>query len=548
MSTSALKVHPEDNIIVALRDLDAGQSVDCDGETYSLAEEIPAKHKFAANDFSQGDEITMYGVKVGIVQEPISRGGRIHTENVVHAASEAQVNGSTYEWSPPSVEKWSNTTFQGYHRDNGSVGTANYWIVVPLVFCENRNLELIKRAMLEPLGYGKGSPYTRYMNDLVSAYRGGSDLDSLSIANESDNVSSQPRLFPNVDGIKFLSHTMGCGGTKDDAHTLAGLLAGYITHPNVAGATVLSLGCQKTQIDHLKAEIERRDPGFSKPVYYFEQQKSQSEKAMLSDAIRATFKGVAEANNLSRQPAPLSKLSLGVECGGSDGFSGISANPVVGGVSDRLIALGGSVVLSEFPELCGVEQSLVDRCVRPELGERFLQLMKDYDEVLKTVGSGFDQNPSPGNIADGLTTDAIKSAGAALKGGTAPIEDVFDYPEWIRKPGLSLLCTPGGDVESTTAMAGAGANVMMFSTGLGTPTGNPVTPVMKISSNSTIAEKLSDIIDFDTGPVIDGSKSIDELADALLDLAIQTASGEHEVCAQRLGQDDFIPWKRGLSL
>ncbi|MAM90188.1 MAG: altronate hydrolase [Opitutaceae bacterium] len=548
MSTSALKVHPDDNIIVALRDLGAGQSVDCDGNTFSLGEEIPAKHKFAADDFLEGDEITMYGVKVGIVQEPISRGGRIHTENVVHAASEAQVNGSSYEWSPPSIEKWKNTTFQGYHRDNGSVGTANYWIVVPLVFCENRNLELIKRAMLEPLGYGKGSPYTRYMNDLVSAYRDGSDLDALAIADETENVSSQPRLFPNVDGIKFLSHTMGCGGTKDDAATLAGLLAGYITHPNVAGATVLSLGCQKTQIEHLKAEIDRRDPGFSKPVFYFEQQKSQSEKAMLSDAIRATFKGVAEASELRRQPAPLSKLSLGVECGGSDGFSGISANPVVGGVSDRLIALGGSVVLSEFPELCGVEQSLVDRCVRPELGERFLQLMKDYDAVLKTVGSGFDQNPSPGNIADGLTTDAIKSAGAALKGGTAPIEDVFDYPEWIRKPGLSLLCTPGGDVESTTAMAGAGANVMMFSTGLGTPTGNPVTPVMKISSNSVIAEKLSDIIDFDTGPVIGGSQSIDELADALFDLAIQTASGEYEVCAQLLGQDDFIPWKRGLSL
>ena len=175
MSTSALKVHPDDNIIVALRDLDAGQSVDCDGETFSLGEEIPAKHKFAADDFLEGDEITMYGVKVGIVQEPISRGGRIHTENVVHAASEAQVKGSTYTWSPPSVEKWKNATFQGYHRDNGSVGTANYWIVVPLVFCENRNLELIKRAMLEPLGYGKGSPYTRYMNVLVSAYRDGSD-------------------------------------------------------------------------------------------------------------------------------------------------------------------------------------------------------------------------------------------------------------------------------------------------------------------------------------------------------------------------------------
>jgi altronate hydrolase len=264
--------------------------------------------------------------------------------------------------------------------------------------------------------------------------------------------------------------------------------------------------------------------------------------------LRSTFKGLAIANECHREPAPISKLTLGVECGGSDGFSGISANPVVGATSDRLVASGGSVILAEFPELCGVEQELVDRCERPELAERFMELMGAYGAAAERVGSGFDQNPSHGNIKDGLTTDAIKSAGAALKGGTSPVRDVLDYPEKTKRPGLNLLCTPGGDVESTTAMAGAGANMIVFSTGLGTPTGNPVTPVLKISSNSKIASSLKDMIDFDTGGVIDGSASIDGLADDLLELIVSVASGERQSCAQKLGQDDFIPWKRGVSL
>lgn len=548
MSSLTLKVKSNDNIIVALQDLKAGQSVQHDGETYQLTEDVPAKHKFAAKPFSANEEIYMYGVKVGRARKPIDAGERIHVDNVIHAASEASLSNQNYSWTSPAVGKWENATFQGYHRSNGTVGTANHWLVIPLVFCENRNIGLIKDAMLGPLGYSHGSPYSAFMNELLAAYHNGSDLEGVSGIDEAEDVSTRQRLLPNVDGIKFLSHTLGCGGTGDDAQTLSGLLAGYVTHPNVAGATVLSLGCQKTQIDHLKAEIQRRDPSFSKPVYYFEQQKSRSEKDMLSQAIRATFKGVIEANQIVRKPAPISKLTLGVECGGSDGFSGISANPVVGGVSDRLVGLGGNVILSEFPELCGVEQNLVDRCTSPDVAKRFLELMQAYSAAAERVGSGFDHNPSPGNIKDGLTTDAIKSAGAALKGGTAPVSGVLDYPEWVATSGLSLLCTPGGDVESTTAMAGAGANLIMFSTGLGTPTGNPVTPVMKISSNSKIAQTLTDMIDFDTGPVIDGSASIDSLSDNLLELAIETASGSYQTKAQRLGQDDFIPWKRGVSL
>jgi altronate hydrolase len=548
MSASTLKVHPNDNIIVALRDLDAGQVLEDEGESITITEKVPAKHKFAAKLFEINDVIYMYGVKVGLANKPIAQGERIHVDNIVHATDGASLSKTSSNWQAPDTQRWKNATFQGYHRANGSVGTANYWIVIPLVFCENRNLATMKEALLKPLGYGQESLYASYVTELVSAHNSGTNLDDVPELDASSGANPRPRLFPNVDGIKFLSHTLGCGGTAEDASTLSGLLAGYIAHPNVAGATVLSLGCQKVQIDHLKEEIERRDPNFSKPVHYFEQQKSRSEKEMLSQAIRATFKGVAEANRCKREPAPLSKLVLGVECGGSDGFSGISANPVIGSTSDKLVASGGSVILAEFPELCGVEQNLVDRSSSPEIAERFLELMKAYAAAAERVGSGFDHNPSPGNIKDGLTTDAIKSAGAALKGGTSPVRAVLDYPEWVSETGLNLLCTPGGDVESTTAMAGAGANMIVFSTGLGTPTGNPVTPVIKLSSNSKIARNLSDMIDFDTGPVIEGTASIDDLADGLLDLIVQTASGENQTCAQALGQDDFIPWKRGVSL
>ncbi|RYE04421.1 MAG: altronate dehydratase, partial [Sphingobacteriaceae bacterium] len=250
----------------------------------------------------------------------------------------------------------------------------------------------------------------------------------------------------------------------------------------------------------------------------------------------------------SRQPSPISKICIGLECGGSDGFSGISANPAIGYTSDLLIAAGGSVILAEFPELCGVEQNLSDRCVDTEDAERFSHLMRTYNDRAKAVGSGFDMNPSPGNIKDGLITDAIKSAGAAKKGGTSPVVEVLDYPEKVTKPGLNLLCTPGNDVESTTAEVASGANVVLFTTGLGTPTGNPVAPVIKIASNTKLYHKMRDIIDLNTGTIIEGEETIEQAGERILDYVIRVASGEIEVSAVRHGQDDFIPWKRGVSL
>jgi altronate hydrolase len=326
------------------------------------------------------------------------------------------------------------------------------------------------------------------------------------------------------------------------------LLAGYITHSNVAGATVLSLGCQNAQVSILEEEIKKRDANFSKPLYILEQQKIGMESDLLTAAIKHTFAGLMIANQSKREPAPLSKLCIGLECGGSDGFSGISANPAIGYTSDILVALGGSVILSEFPELCGVEQELSDRCVDDNTAENFMRLMTTYNQRAMDVGSGFYANPSPGNIKDGLITDAIKSAGAAKKGGTSPVTDVLDYPGKVSKPGLNLLCTPGSDVESTTAEVGAGANIVLFTTGLGTPTGNPVAPVLKLSTNTALYNKMTDIIDIDTGSIIEGNETIEAAGERIFNYIIDVANGNVKAKAEAGLHDDFIPWKRGISL
>lgn len=549
----ALLIDKRDNLAVALQDLPARTEVEIDGKTVQLADEIPAKHKFTLEDFPEGHLAIQYGVTVGRSSQPIPTGHLVTTGNLAFAADEfdlSQRNDNSQEWEPPDVSRFVDRTFDGYLRENGSVGTANYWLVIPLVFCESRNIEAMKQAFENALGYRRTSHYETFVRSLAEKFRKEGDSAALQevVCSGEDGVRGRCELFPNVDGIKFLNHQMGCGGTRDDARALCGLLAGYITHPNVAGATVLSLGCENAQASDLKEEIEKRSPGDSRQVLIFKQQEHASERDLLENAIRETFIGMTRANSLQRQPFPLSKLTVGVECGGSDGFSGISANPVIGQLSDFIVALGGSVILSEFPELCGVEQELIERCVTREVAERFADLTDRYARRAEAVGSHFSQNPSPGNIRDGLITDAIKSAGAAKKGGTSPVVDALDYPEKVERSGLNLLCTPGNDVESTTGLAGAHANLILFSTGLGTPTGNPVCPVIKISSNSRLANRLSDIIDFDTGGIIEGEKTIGELSGDLLDLSIDIASGRKASKADALGQDDFIPWKRGVSL
>ena len=541
-----LKIHPDDNVLVALRDLAEGTRVSVDHDELLVKQHIGAKHKFFIRDMNAGDDVIMYGVLVGKVQTEIAQGSLMTTANTKHAAGNYSYRAFQYKWDPPDVSKFADRTFMGYKRSDGRVGTANYWLFIPMVFCENRNLDVIREAMWNELGYAVTDKYKRFTRQLFESYKAGEDIDAFDL-NPVDSYSTN-RFFKNVDGIKFLNHTGGCGGTRQDAATLSNLLAAYADHPNVGGITILSLGCQHLEVKNFLDDLKKRSPAFDKPMFIFEQQQVKSEDQLVAQAIRDTFKGLTYINKIEREPAPLSALCIGVKCGGSDGFSGISANPAVGYTSDLLVALGGKVLLAEFPELCGAEQDLIDRCVNEATANKFIDLMQSYDQLARQVGSGFHMNPSPGNIKDGLITDAIKSTGAARKGGTSSIVSVLDYTEPAIEAGLSLVCTPGNDVEATTGKAASGATLILFTTGLGTPTGNPVSPTIKIATNSSLAKRMKDIIDIDAGSVINGTKTIQQMGEEILDFCIDVASGNVIPKAVQLAQDDFIPWKRGVSL
>lgn len=538
MQKKLIKVHPDDNIAIALVDLWKGDQPEFEGEKINIVADTKAKHKITLVDLAPGDSIYMYGVLVGKAVNEIKRGEVLTVTNIKHEANSTAGRTETVNWKAPDVSKWKDRTFMGYHRPDGQVGTNNIWLFFPLVFCENRNVELLKEVFEAELSLKKAKKQRQLLRNLIS----GEDIEAFD-----EDTEEEKEVFSNVE-VKFITHEGGCGGIRQDAVALSKLLAGYVNNPNVAGATVLSLGCQNLQVDIFKNALTEINPDIKKPVLIFEQQQEGTVDEMLNKIIKESFEGIRKANEIPRKPAPLSKLKMGLECGGSDGFSGISANPSLGYASDLLATLGGSPILSEFPELCGVEQELVNRCVDDGTAERFMELMKAYENAAIASGSGFDMNPSPGNIKDGLITDAMKSAGAAKKGGTSPIEAVLDYGEYVTKKGLNLLCTPGNDVESTTALVGSGANIVVFTTGLGTPTGNPVAPVVKVSSNSVLAQRMPDIIDIDTGAVIKGEKTIEEMGEGILEYVIQVASGEISSKADLLEQDDFIPWKRGVSL
>lgn len=544
----ALLIHRDDTVVVALADLSTGESIPYEGGSVTLVTPVKAKHKVVLRDVAVGDAIIMYGVLVGRATQPIARGAALTTANVRHDNAPIDLTVPVARtWEPPDMSRFAGRTFDGYHRADGRVGTRNLWLVLPLVFCENRNVRALQEAFDRELGYGAPERHRATVREMVRRHANGEPLET-TMTDSRIAAAQTPRLFPNLDGIRFLTHDGGCGGTREDTRALCGLLAGYLVHPNVAGATVLSLGCQHAQVELLREEIARRDPAFSKPLLTFEQQRLGTEDALMTAAIHESFAGFVEANRAERALAPLSALSLGLKCGGSDGFSGISANPGIGFTSDLLCALGGTTLLAEFPELLGSEQDLIERCTRPELAVRFADLMRAYDAQAHAVGSGFEMNPSPGNIRDGLLTDAMKSAGAARKGGTSPVTDVLDYPDRAVTPGLNLLCTPGNDVECTTAQAAAGATIILFTTGLGTPTGNPVAPVIKLATNTPLAQRMPDTVDIDCGAVVSGEATLEAMGERILELVIDTASGRHVTAAERLAQWDFIPWKRGVSL
>ena len=548
MQNRVLRINEKDNIIVALADLKAGETIELNGRSITLKENIKAKHKFTEFDFKKNDKVFQYGVCVGKMLEDAAEGSAITTANLTHSTDGFSCWEPGYKWTEPEVKAFQGRTFKGFVRPDGQVGTSNNWLVIPLVFCENNNLMSIRDAFLEELGYARTDSYKDQVKKMISDFKAGKAVEDIVAQDFAIEERNDEKVFPNVDGLKFLFHSLGCGGSDNDSETLCKLLAGYVNHPNVAGATILSLGCQKAQIGLIKGYLNEFDVDKNKPVYFLEQQQIGKETDIVKQAIGKTFEGLVYANSFEREETSITNLKIGVECGGSDGFSGISANPCIGQVSDMIVSLGGTAVLSEFPELCGVEQEMINRCKDEETANKFIDIMRRYQARAEADGSSMDANPSPGNVKDGLITDAIKSAGAAKKGGSSIVQDVQDYPGYITQKGLNLLNTPGNDVESTTGLAGAGCNLILFSTGLGTPTGNPVTPVIKVSSNTVLAERMPDIIDFNTGRIIDGEQTLVEAGNDLLELCIKVASGEVKTKAVQLGQDDFIPWKRDVSL
>src|SRR6187402_1780499 len=302
MNHRVAKVHPDDNVLVALTDLQKGEKVFYNSNEYFVSDAVPAKHKFVIDDLQPGDPITMYGVLVGKAQSSIPKGGLISTSNIKHATNDFEVGDRKLNWSRPDVSKFQNKTFMGYHRADGKVGTANYWLVIPMVFCENRNLDVLRESLVNELGYGRNVTNKIQVSKLIDLYKTGKTIDdilSADVAIQQQEAKKQS-LFPNVDGIKFLTHTGGCGGTRQDAQALCGLLAGYITHSNVAGATILSLGCQNAQVQMLEEEIHKRDVSFDRPVYVLEQQKIGTETEMITQAIKQTFAGLMIANQCKR--------------------------------------------------------------------------------------------------------------------------------------------------------------------------------------------------------------------------------------------------------
>jgi altronate hydrolase len=543
--SSFLQIHPSDSVAVALQHLNAGDLVQLNGYQFFLPASVEQKQKLLLNDIAAGAPIFMYGVPIGNAITALHAGQQLRKEHIEHAtAGYSTAAKKNTPWQPLSVTPFQNTSFNGYTRSDGKAGTRNYWLMIPLVFCENQNIQTLRQAFARALGYDKTGVYEQRVQQLLAHYQTGGVISDFRFMPQQQ---MQNRFFSQVDGIKFLTHEMGCGGSRQDAKTLCKLLAGYINHANVGGATILSLGCQNATIEWLKEALEEMNPGFDKPLYILDQQQTGNNDDLLNQAIDQTFEGLSIINRQQRTPQPLSKLVLGLKCGGSDGFSGISANPALGHTSDLLVSLGGSSILAEFPELCGVEQELINRCKDVPTAQRFENLMRDYAALSESFGNPFHNNPSEGNIRDGLLTDAMKSAGAARKGGTATISDVLDYTDQIKTPGLQLLCTPGNDVEATTGIAGSGATITVFTTGLGTPTGNPVSPVIKISSTTSLHQRMPDVIDFNCGEIITGQQTIEQCGEALLEKIIQTANGVL-TCAEALQQDDFIPWRKSISV
>jgi altronate hydrolase len=493
--TEVLRVHPRDNVLVALRDLQPGETVRALGEELVARTFVPRGHKLAAIRIGAGTAVRKYGWPIGLATQDIACGEHVHTHNLTTALRAHE----DYAYTPAPIAAphgpADTHTFLGYPRRNGRVGTRNEIWVLCTVGCVARTATRIAE-----------------------------------IAGE--------RLKGRVDGVYALTHPFGCSQLGDDLKRTRQVLASLAAHPNAGGVLVVGLGCENNQLQAL-LDVASLDPS---RVRSFNAQAVGDEVA---EGVRAVEELAELLQQDRRVPRPLSDLVVGLKCGGSDAFSGLTANPLVGRISTTLAAAGGTPILTEIPELFGAEPMLMARAVDEAVFNDAAKLINDFKDYFTAAGQRVSENPSPGNLAGGITTLEEKSLGAVQKAGDAPLTQVLRYGERIRRPGLALLESPGNDAVSSTALAAAGATVLLFTTGRGTPLGFPA-PTLKISTTTALAEAKPRWIDFDAGSLLTGA-GMDDRAQALLELVIATASGR-STRAELNGERELAIWKTGVTL
>ena len=512
----AVKIHPADNVVVAVRPLVAGCEVVVDDDAVVLRDAVPAGHKIAIRTVEPGEPVVKYGFPIGVATAAIPPGAWVHTHNLKtcldgveeYRYQPAGVGARHAARLPPGAPdgRPGTPTFAGYRRRNGRVGTRNEVWILNTVGCVNHAAEQIGRT-------------------------------------------GAARFAGRVDGIFSFSHPYGCSQLGDDLQNTQRILAGLLRHPNAGGVLVLGLGCENNQLDELlriAGDVDRER------LRFFNSQE-------VSDEIEAGLESLADLVEIverdKREACPASDLILGHKCGGSDGLSGITANPLVGRIADRLTALGGDVILTEVPEMFGAERLLMNRAAGEAVFRDVVALVNDFKRYLLRHKRPIYENPSPGNTAGGLTTLEEKSLGAVQKGGRAPVTRVLRYGEVAASggggtrngAGLSLLESPGNDGVSSTALVASGATLLLFTTGRGTPLGFPV-PTLKISSNTEIAVKKPHWIDFNAGVLLDGTATMDRLEDDLFALILDVASGRALANNEKYGYREIAIWKEGVTL
>ena len=495
---SVIHLHPSDNIAIARVPLSAGTQLLVEGVGMVTRESIPAGHKVALRSITAGETVRRYGQSIGRARAAIEPGQHVHTHNL--AFEELHLN---YEFpaceTPLPAPPREMPSFLGYAREDGRVGTRNYIAVVAASNCAAHTAELIARSYLGAT------------------------------------------LPPNVDGVVAFPHGEGCGHAfGPDVDQLRRTLGGVLMHPNVSAAIVLGLGCEVNQIDHYLGPGGPRSGRLAGMTL----QASGGTTAAVEAARREIARFFDQAAAENRTSAPASKIVLGLNCGGSDSFSGITANPALGHCSDLLAACGGAPVLAETTEIFGAEHLLVKRARNRHVAEKLLGCIENYKRYLRRFEGSFDDNPTPGNKAGGLSNILEKSLGAVAKGGTSPLVDVFEYAERIAAAGFSFMNTPGYDPVSLTGLAAGGCNVIAFTTGRGSAIGFPTVPVIKIATNSATFRQMSGNMDVNAGTIADGEKAVPEIGRQIFDLLLEVASGRR-TCAERLGHQEFVPWRIG---